>query len=479
MAGMYGDRDRERRAQLDVSRHPSEGYRSEFRRDIARLIHCAAFRRQQGKTQVFPGFESDSFRNRLTHSLEVSQIAKSIAIRLNETHEFLREPINKLDIDLIEFAGLCHDIGHPPFGHTGEQALNGQMRAAGGFEGNAQTLRILSKLEKRQKTIEHDTGIDQSGRDCRLGLNLTARSLAAILKYDSEIPFAQVPSGDEKQPKGYYGTESDVVAWVKTCVLGSDVAPAAFKTVECRIMDLADDIAYSTYDLEDALKADFLNPLTIVSLPDDVLDEVATRVQSSTGATFDADNVDEVLRGIFKDLFGIGETIAPMLPADGTDDIRTMVYARVAASASRRAAENGYIRTNLTSDLVGEFIRSVEFIPNTTHPCLSTVHLPHQSLVKVEVLKNLSFVSLIMSPRLRVTHYRGKKIVEELVEMLRDQQVGARLLPRDFREVLDRVVTAERSRVVSDFIAGMTDRYALEFYGRLTSKTPATIFKPL
>jgi dGTPase len=124
-----------------------ESYRTEFRRDYARLIHCPSFRRLQGKVQLFPCHEGDFFRNRLTHSLEVAQIAKSIAIRLNETIPYFQT--HKINTDLVEFAGLAHDLGHPPFGHNGEAELDQLMMDYGGFEGNAQTLRILSRLEKK------------------------------------------------------------------------------------------------------------------------------------------------------------------------------------------------------------------------------------------------------------------------------------------------------------------------------------------
>lgn len=125
-------------------------YRSDFRRDYARILHCPSFRRLQGKTQLFPGIESDFFRNRLTHSLEVAQVAKAIALRLNLEHDYFKD--NPIDVDLIETAALSHDIGHPPFGHTGEKALDDCMKGKGGFEGNAQTLRILARLEKKQRS---------------------------------------------------------------------------------------------------------------------------------------------------------------------------------------------------------------------------------------------------------------------------------------------------------------------------------------
>ena len=152
----------------------SEGstYRSPWRRDYSRVVHSAAFRKLQGKTQLFPGHESDFFRNRLTHSLEVAQVAKTIALRINATNDYFRE--NPIDLDIVETAGLAHDLGHPPFGHNGEQALDKCMHDTGGFEGNAQTLRILGKLVKRDTPSRKGQPVDKAGRDVRAGLNLTS-----------------------------------------------------------------------------------------------------------------------------------------------------------------------------------------------------------------------------------------------------------------------------------------------------------------
>ena len=150
------------------------------------MIHSPSFRRLQGKSQLFPEQETDFFRNRLTHSLEVAQIAKSIAIKLNNDLENDGDSY-RIEPDIVEFAALAHDLGHPPFGHFGEEVLDEKMIDCGGFEGNAQTLRLLTRLEKRW-IIENTTfGIDKDGKDKRVGLDLTCRSIASILKYDCEI----------------------------------------------------------------------------------------------------------------------------------------------------------------------------------------------------------------------------------------------------------------------------------------------------
>ncbi len=199
MQGLYQKSDTRRASSVpDDTGLGVEQYRSDWRRDYARLIHCPAFRRLQGKTQLFPSNESDFYRNRLTHSLEVAQIAKSIAIRLNNTHDYFKE--NQIETDIVEFAALAHDIGHPPFGHNGEAALDELMADSGGFEGNAQTLRLLCRLEKKQ-TEEFPLKVDRpvpvlNGNDIRLGLNLTSRCLASVLKYDSCIPKQILIIGD-------------------------------------------------------------------------------------------------------------------------------------------------------------------------------------------------------------------------------------------------------------------------------------------
>ncbi|HEV2174696.1 MAG TPA: dNTP triphosphohydrolase, partial [Nitrospira sp.] len=259
MRPVYGADDYRREVPREGPKSP---YRSEFRRDYARLIHSAAFRRLAGKTQLFPGIESDFFRNRLTHSLEVAQIAKSIATKLNYEHRKVLRT-SPIDTDLVEFCALAHDLGHPPFGHNGEMALDNCMRRYGGFEGNAQTLRILARVEKKVTLDRTHCGITPRGKDLRFGLNLTMRSLAAVLKYDRPIPAVRSRAEYRGVRKGYYESERKLVRLIKRSVRGPGPIEDKFKTLECQIMDIADDIAYSTYDLEDAFQAGFLSPFDL------------------------------------------------------------------------------------------------------------------------------------------------------------------------------------------------------------------------
>jgi dGTPase len=202
--------------------------------------------------QLFPSDENDFFRNRLTHSLEVSQIATGIALDLNKNEESLAQ--SPIDIDLVSFSALAHDLGHPPFGHNGERALDRLMSNVGGFEANAQTLRILARLDKKELLDDASEAVADN-TDSRLGLNLTYRTLASVLKYDSEIPRLLESRREEdrhKPVKGYYHCEAELVKDIRNHVISSQYR-GELRTIECSIMDMADDIAYSTYDLEAGL----------------------------------------------------------------------------------------------------------------------------------------------------------------------------------------------------------------------------------
>lgn len=436
-------------------------FRSAFRRDYARLIHSPAFRRLQGKTQLYPGHESDFFRNRLTHSIEVAQIAKGITLMLNYQNSFLKDdPIN---CDLVEFAALAHDIGHPPFGHNGERALDDCMKTTGGFEGNAQTLRILSILEKKETSGPMFEGISEAGDDHRCGLNATYRSLASVLKYDKKIASKRPAKG--KLVKGYYETEGDLVDSIRTAIAPSRKRKTGFKTVECQIMDIADDIAYSTYDLEDGLKGGFVDPLMLLATirtNENLRSRVYKKVKRACPAATQQDVVRAVAATFSLNVDG--------QPTGGKTALEEYLVCKGISS-------DGYLRTALTSTLVDRFIRGVRIKIDEKYPALSTVYLEPDTKVHVETLKHLNYEVTIMSPRLKLVEYRGYEIIKTIYKALvRDK--GFLLMPQDFRESYLRLKKrSEKYRVVCDFVAGMTDRYAIEFFGRL-KQGDQSIFKP-
>src|SRR5277367_5123118 len=225
---------------------PPSRTRSPFRRDCDRVIHSTAFRRLKHKTQVFVFHEGDHYRTRLTHSLEVAQIARALARQLG------------LDEDLTETLALAHDLGHPPFGHAGERALDACLQAHGGFDHNAQTLRVLTALEHRYPEFD--------------GLNLTWESLEGIVKHNGPL------TARDGHPVGAY-REQGVPVGIAEFVAAYDLELWSFASLEAQVAAIADDIAYDAHDIDDGLRAGLfgIDDLKAIPLTAGIIADIAQR----------------------------------------------------------------------------------------------------------------------------------------------------------------------------------------------------------
>lgn len=469
-ATLYRRSDFKRQVPVEHGEGGAASWRTEFARDLARIIHSPSFRRLQGKTQLFPGAESDFFRNRLTHSIEVGQIARAIGRRANAT--LLRRHGSEVDLDLLELAGLAHDIGHPPFGHTGEEALNFEMKEFGGFESNAQSLRVLARIEKkldapsRQLDEDREPIWARDGQEVAVGLNLCARTLASVLKYDSRIDYL----GDGDKPrslqKGYFPSESRLVQQIKRHVSG-DAQTTPFKSVECQIMDIADDIAYSTYDLEDAFKAKLLAPLDLLTTSDEILKRTAERATRELGIDVSPADVHNSFAAVFE-FFG-------HTSAEGKRR-RMRREVQIEYNTSSKYASNGYLRSYFSGELVNQFIRGVSVEFDDERPWASKVKIDAGLRLAISVLKQSTYVRLIGSDRMLLIQERSRRIIKEVFQTLAHDD-GHRLLPPDWRGRFNQAEGSGKQRVVCDFIASMTDRHAVDFYARLTSKDFSSMFR--
>lgn len=429
------------------------------------MLHSPSFRRLQGKTQLIPSGENEFFRTRLTHSLEVADIAVRIAKRINSAYEYFQS--NPIDLDVVATACLAHDIGHPPFGHSGEMALNMEMDGYGGFEGNAQTLRLLTKIEGR---LSRQDLLD----DARCGLNLTYRTIASILKYDQSIDDTPIPEVGIR--KGYYGVEQEVVADVKKQLLGSDSA-AKLYSLECQIMDLADDIAYSTYDMEDAFAANLISPFDLCAAEDFVIDTVHTKVAAKSwlsGSSISYKDVSVILASVFKYIFKYEDSY----------DMRRMshkiVFAGRCYNEGKQHANDPLLRRISMETMIEESIRSVEVKIDEQEPMMSKVVMNPERRLIIQCLKEFIYTKVIDSGRLQISSHNGREVVSTLFKILLDDRIG-KLIPENYRPYYERLICSNpsdgsRARIVCDIVALMTDGEAYSLYRKLRSFNRETIF---
>ncbi|HEY2222276.1 deoxyguanosinetriphosphate triphosphohydrolase [Actinomycetospora sp.] len=396
--------------------------RTPFARDRGRVLHSAALRRLAGKTQVVgPGEDAEVTgvpRTRLTHSLEVAQIGRGMAEELG------------LDPDVVDTAGLAHDIGHPPFGHNGERALDVIMADAGGFEGNAQSLRLLARLEP--KTLDDER--------CR-GLNLTRATLDACMKY----PW---PRRAGIRKFGVYDDDVEVFAWVRA---GLSAARADVPCLEAQTMDWADDVAYSVHDVEDAILAGRIDPDRLAH-PDDGLLALAADA-------FGAGAAD--LQAAAARLAGYPPLVAVVREAGGRGEPGTL-SAQVALK-------------HLTSELVGRFVTAavdatLAVTGDTVGPDDDLV-VPPGVRAEVTLLKAAAVRWVMSDPQRLAAQERERGLLSDLVGRLCDGAPG--VLDPAFRPAWDAGRdAAARLRVVVDQVAVLTDAQARSWSARLDAEGP-------
>ena len=367
--------------------------RSEFQRDRDRIIHSTAFRRLQHKTQVFLAHEGRHFRNRLTHTLEVSQMARSMARAL------------RLDEDLAEAVALSHDLGHTPFGHAGERALHRAMAPYGGFDHNIQAMRVVTRLESRY--AEHD------------GLNLTWETLEGILKHNGPLLHA------DGSPYGRYAREG-LPAGLDDLPAIADLRLASHASLEAQVAAIADDVAYNAHDIDDALRAG------LITLPD---------------------LADVPLAGpIVRDVLGRYPDVAPKRQAHEVQRrlITSNIEDVIAATTANIAAAG--VRSVEDVRMAGRTL--VTFTPETT--------------LAERGLKAFLFERVYRHEAVMVPVRESEAVTERLfTAYMQTADMQGR-----WGEAGRAVEGSKRARIVADFIAGMTDPYALDEYARLFDARP-------
>ncbi|MBY5992069.1 anti-phage deoxyguanosine triphosphatase [Ferrimonas balearica] len=419
--------------------------RNPFQRDKARVLHSAAFRRLQAKTQVLGVGMNDFYRTRLTHSLEASQIGSGLNAQLR-----LKFPdvAPWLDDHLVETLCLAHDIGHPPFGHGGEVALNYMMREHGGFEGNGQTFRILTRLEPYTQDF---------------GMNLTRRTLLGVLKYPvchglvakpaqhgPAASFRQLKAADWQPAKAVFDEDGEILDWVLSALPEAErtqfqqLKPARdpqgharsrFKSLDCAIMELADDIAYSVHDLEDAI---VLGIVQAQRWQEQVVEPLIQR-----GGPFSPTQLGKISQDLF--------------------------------------CHEHHRRKDAIGTLVNALVTSVTLVTQSddfTLPLLARIarlEPDHHALLKV--LKGFVYTDVIRKPEVQLLEFKGQQMVMELFEAFASDP--ERLLPvTTARRWQDQVARGHSgNRVIADYISGMTDEFAARLHENLFTPRSGNLFE--
>jgi dGTPase len=372
---------------------PPSPTRSAFRRDCDRIIHSTAFRRLAHKTQVFVFHEGDHYRTRLTHTLEVMQVARSLARALG------------LEEDLAEACALGHDLGHPPFGHAGERALDRCLRDFGGFDHNAQTLAVVTRLEKRYAAFD--------------GLNLAWETLEGLVKHNGPLTDAA------GRPAGCY-RDSRIPAEIAAYDARHDLTLATFPSLEAQVGAIADDIAYDSHDIDDGLRAELFALQELAALP--LIGDILADIDRANPGIEPARRASELIRGLI-----------------------TRLIEDVVAETERRLARK---RPD-----------SVEAVRCAGAPLVGFSPAMAQAEAAIK-----AFLFQRMYRHHRVMRIMGEAegVLGDLFARYRDDEAA---LPPEWRSGPSDDGPA-RARRIADFIAGMTDRYALAEHRRLFDLTP-------
>ena len=405
----YGEWERARRVREPAKRAQIAAgavARSEFERDRARVLHSQALRRLAATTQVVAAGEEDFPRTRLTHSLEVAQIGRELGAALG------------CDPDLVDAAGLAHDLGHPPYGHNGEAALDAVARPCGGFEGNAQTLRTLTRLEAKV--------LDPDGRPA--GLNLTRAVLDATVKY----PW---PRREGERKFGVYADDRPAFDWVRAG------APDGRRCLEAQVMDWADDVAYSVHDVEDGVHAGHVK---IDALDRAAVCELAAESYSPEPAGDLAAVLDDLLdRPVLRDLADYDGSRGAQVALKRATSELTGRFVSAAVAATRERAGDGPLR-RYAADLV----------------------VPHRVAAECALLKAVAGRYVMNRRDVTTVQSRQRELLTELIVLLTDRAPAA-LDPALRPDWLAAPDDAARLRVVVDQVAGLTDLSAPAWHARL------------
>lgn len=423
--------------------------------DYARVIHSGSFRRLQGKTQILNLGDSDFYRTRLTHSLEVAQIAGGLGAQLRQNfpdHDAIKYIPDR---SMLQAIACTHDLGHPPFGHGGEVALNYCMRKNGGFEGNGQTLRILSKLEK----FSDSDGADLC-REALLGVLKYPVAFSAVANPDMVPQMLPETSGTplldrtaSKPPKCYMDSETDVVEWLLKPLTDNDRkefqasdskpkkhAKARHKSFACSIMDLADDISFGIHDMEDALA---LRLVDANSFRRHVTPKKCEGLLDYLNSNYAGKYGNDVYDGLVERIFGDGDE-----------------------------------RKHQINRILNFVIPSVELeeLPEFEEPRLRyRARLPEPVARFVEAVKDFIREEVIFSPSVQHLEFKGQMMVISVFEVLKSDPKS--FLPPDIYKKYQ--CSADPLRDICDYVAGMTDTYLLKTFERLFSPRMGSVFDKL